>query len=71
MASTWNQVPAGSTRRGAVGSPNRDAMARMSTTVDPEEPDGIWEATMLHNEEVYAVYAQDTQNNRNRWEGPG
>ncbi len=34
------------------------AVARVSKTVDPADPDGISESAILHNEEAYALYRQ-------------
>jgi hypothetical protein len=42
------------------------AIARVSKTVDPEEPNGISESAILHNEEAYALYRQHAQHKRNR-----
>jgi hypothetical protein len=48
-------------------------MARVSKTVDPEEPDRVSESAMLHNDQAYALYRQHAplyrqhaQNERNR-----
>jgi hypothetical protein len=34
------------------------AIARVSKTVDPQEPDGVSESAILHNDEAYALYRQ-------------
>jgi hypothetical protein len=34
------------------------ALARVSKTVDPDEPDGVSESAILHNEEAYTLYRQ-------------
>jgi len=40
------------------------AIARVSKTVDPADPDGISESAILHNEEAYALYRQHAQGKR-------
>jgi hypothetical protein len=40
------------------------AVARISKTVDPEEPKGISESAILHNEEAYALYHQHADHKR-------
>ena len=40
------------------------AIARVSKTVDPAEPDGISESAILHNEEAYALYRQHADRKR-------
>jgi hypothetical protein len=36
-------------------------IARASKTVDPEEPDGVSESAILHNEEAYALYRRQAE----------
>lgn len=45
------------------------ALARISKTVDPEEPDGVSESAILHNEEAYALYRQHTPSKLPRQRG--
>jgi hypothetical protein len=45
------------------------ALARTSKTVDPEEPDGVSESAILHNEEAYALYRQHAPSPRPRQRG--
>jgi hypothetical protein len=40
------------------------AIARASKTVDPNEPDGISESAIVHNEEAYALYRQHAEHKR-------
>jgi hypothetical protein len=40
------------------------ALARVSKTVDPAEPDGVSESAILHNEEAYALYRQHVDRKR-------
>jgi hypothetical protein len=40
------------------------AVARVSKTVDPADPDGISESAILHNEEAYALYRQHADRKR-------
>ena len=40
------------------------AVARVSKTVDPADPDGISESAILHNEEAYLLYRQRAQGKR-------
>jgi hypothetical protein len=40
------------------------AVARVSKTVDPADPDGISESAILHNEEAYALYRQHADHKR-------
>jgi hypothetical protein len=37
------------------------AIARTSKTVDPQEPDGISESAILHNDEAYALYRRHAE----------
>ena len=37
------------------------AIACASKTVDPEEPDGVSESAILHNEEAYALYRRHAE----------
>jgi hypothetical protein len=45
------------------------ALARISKTVDPEEPHGVSESAILHNEEAYALYRQHAPSRRPRLPG--
>jgi hypothetical protein len=44
------------------------AIARVSKTVDAQEPEGISESAILHNDEAYALYRQHTPN---KWRRQG
>jgi hypothetical protein len=44
--------------------PSLAAIARVSKTVDPEDPKGISESAILHNEEAYAFYRRHTDHKR-------
>ena len=45
------------------------ALARISKTVDPEEPRGVSERAILHNEDAYALYRQHAPTRRPRQQG--
>jgi hypothetical protein len=40
------------------------AIARVSKTVDPADPDGISESAIVHNDEAYAIYSQHAERKR-------
>jgi hypothetical protein len=44
--------------------PSLAAIARVSKTVDPEEPKGISESAILHNVEAFALYCQHAEPKR-------